>query len=543
MASAPNTPDFPGGHGAGPPEAPRKRALPALAPFFDGRAILVRSALSRRPRVLTGMRVRKKLAVLHTVFTLLLGAVLLTTLRPAVRALVRAAEMDKSAAVLDIMTKTGAIGPGDDGGRSVRVGTPEELRIAARGAVVRALAQPGSAVAVEESVVGPGAVVFLGVVEGRHRFAALRERIPGAHEKAARLYMIVGGALLGAYVLVALALELLVLPNNVYIPVRRMLDADLAVQQGRPEGELIPSDAIPADELGAIMRSRNESVLKLRAQGAALRDALARLESVANDLKRKNHLLETARRNLADADRLAGLGILSAGIAHELNTPLAVVKGLAERLAEEPARGLDPAEAQLMLRVVGRLERLSESLLDYARVRPPSTRPAELRAIVEEAMTLVRLDRDARSVELSNGVGPGLTADCDPDRMVQVFVNLVRNAVDAVRGRDGARVWVEGASSRRDGRSWASVTVNDNGPGIDPGVLPRLFEPFVTTRLDSHGTGLGLAVAEGIVREHAGLVLARNRPDGGAAFEVLLPREAAVAPAVAPQAGDNEEPP
>src|SRR6185436_11426017 len=151
------------------------------------------------------------------------------------------------------------------------------------------------------------------------------------------------------------------------------------------EQEIISDSLIPADELGEIMRSRNRTVTALRAHEAALAEALAELERVATDLKRKNHLLEAARRNLADADRLASLGMMSAGIAHELNTPLAVVKGLADKLNHSAEKRLDPAEAALMVRVVGRLERLGDSLLDFARARPPQTSPVELRAIVDEA--------------------------------------------------------------------------------------------------------------------------------------------------------------
>lgn len=86
---------------------------------------------------------------------------------------------------------------------------------------------------------------------------------------------------------------------------------------------------------------------------------------------------------------------------------------------------------------------------------------------------------------------------------------------------------IEADTSQREGRSWVSISVTDNGPGIDPEMLERLFEPFASTRLDAYGTGLGLAVAEGIVREHGGLILARNKADGsGAVFEVILPARA-----------------
>src|SRR5262249_55498056 len=140
-----------------------------------------------------------------------------------------------------------------------------------------------------------------------------------------------------------------------------------------------------------------------------------------------------------DADRLASLGIMSAGIAHELNTPLAVIKGLTERMNRQVDGGrpsLDTAEAQLMLRVVNRLERLSESLLDFARVRPPATRPAEIKALIDEALTLVRLDREAQGTEITNLTTDPIDCECDSDRIVQVLVNLVRNALDAARSRD-----------------------------------------------------------------------------------------------------------
>jgi signal transduction histidine kinase len=113
--------------------------------------------------------------------------------------------------------------------------------------------------------------------------------------------------------------------------------------------------------------------------------------------------------------------------------------------------------------------------------------------------------------------------------MLQVFVNLIRNAVDAVRrgGADsperGVAVSAEGVE--RDGVGWICVRVSDDGRGIDPEMLPTLFEPFVSDTLDARGTGLGLAVAEGIVREHGGTLIARNRAHRrGAVFEIMMPR-------------------
>jgi signal transduction histidine kinase len=102
--------------------------------------------------------------------------------------------------------------------------------------------------------------------------------------------------------------------------------------------------------------------------------------------------------------------------------------------------------------------------------------------------------------------------------------NVIRNAVDALSRKGGTTVRIEATRVERSGSPQLSITVTDDGPGIDASVLPHLFEPFVSTRLDSRGTGLGLAVAEGIVKEHKGMLLARNRTDQpGAIFEVVLP--------------------
>lgn len=369
-------------------------------------------------------------------------------------------------------------------------------------------------------------------------FVVAQAMIPEARRAVLELYAITIVAILAMYGLIAAFLEMFVLPQNVYGPIARMLEADDAVQEGDADNEIIDEKFIPADEIGSIMRSRNQTVLSLRQHERDLAEALGRFEIVAADLKRKNHLLENAKRNLADADRLASLGMLSAGIAHELNTPLTVVKGLAEKLDDSQGEGLSASEARLLVRVVGRLERLGESLLDFARVRPPQTNPSKPAELVEEAVTLVRLDRDAKAVRIENHVNPSIVIACDGDRMMQVLVNLIRNAVDAVHDvEEGGVVEITGELFERDGAEWVSLKVTDNGPGIESELIESLFDPFVSSRLDAKGTGLGLAVAEGIVREHGGVILAHNRAQQrGAVFEVVLP---VVPPGEGPGATDG----
>jgi two-component system NtrC family sensor kinase len=335
------------------------------------------------------------------------------------------------------------------------------------------------------------------------------------------------------YVLAVLLLELLVMPRYVYQPIQATLEADEAVQDGDRLSEVIPETRIPGDEIGDIMRSRNATVEKLREKELTLERALARLGELAQDLQRKNDQLENARKGMAAQDRLATIGLLSASVAHELNTPLSVIRGTVEKLLETVDNGHERARLERVGRMADRLHRISESLLDFSRVRgEEQRRPASLRTLLDEAWGLLAFDDRASGVQFANDVAPQAYALGDYERLMQVFVNLLKNGLYALDGPG-----VIHAQSRTEidkGSSYVVVDVDDTGPGIPPDVLPSLFEAFVSTRLDSRGTGLGLTVAEGIVQQHGGQIVAANRPEGGARLTVKLPAARVPKPAEAP---------
>lgn len=331
-----------------------------------------------------------------------------------------------------------------------------------------------------------------------YRRVSLPSEFYDAALRRARIHLFV--ALGTIYVLSIVVLEFIIMPQYVYQPLRLMLDADQATQHDDREREMIDPRFIFNDEIGQIMHSRNATVAQLRQHEDDLAGALKQLE---------------------EQDRLVSLGLLSTSVAHELNTPLAVLQGSIEKLLETTQDSPTLDRVARMLRVTQRLRKISEGLVDFARVRKQETEPVALRPIIDESWNLVAIDEKAAAVTFSNLVDPKETVLGNPDRLIQVFVNLLRNALLAIT--DGGEIRADSRHFQRSGQTWTACSILDNGPGIPADILPNLFEAFVSTRLDSRGTGLGLTVAEGIVAQHGGTISASNRPEGGACLQVTLP--------------------
>jgi len=314
------------------------------------------------------------------------------------------------------------------------------------------------------------------------------------------LFLVLGGI----YILAVVLLESAIMPLYVYRPLRKLLAADAATQAGDRERELVPPEEILGDEIGQIMASRNETVSALR---------------------RREDELAAALRRLEEQDRLVSLGLLSASVAHELNTPLAVLNGSLEKLIETTRDAPTLERLARMQRVTQRLRRISESLVDFSRVRKDQMEPTAILPLIDEAWSLVAIDEKSSNVEFSNQVRAEHRVTGNSDRLLQVFVNLLRNALNATQSSGNApgRIEVRSRRELREGKPSIVITVEDNGHGIPAHVLPDIFDAFVTERLDARGTGLGLTVAEGIITQHGGTITASNRPQGGACLEVSLP--------------------
>lgn len=457
---------------------------------------------SRIARYFGDLKIRPKLMVLHNLFFLVLSSAIYFSLIPPFESRIGAARDREMRLVTQMFSDERPLPP--DAGMDIyayQQGTAAELGMPAD--VIDWLnAHPGATFA------DPARSDYLYRKEKSSGFYR-RLRLPRAfHDSIVTtakwtLFVVLGLT----YILAVLLLELLIMPEYVYRPIRLMLDADRATQRGDRDNEFVDRQFILDDEIGQIIRSRNDTIAELRRHETALEE--------------KNALLETAKRNLEQQDRLASLGLMSASIAHEMNTPLAVLHGSVEKLLETTQDPQTRERLQRMMRVARRMRTICEGLLDFARPRKQETKPVALRPLIEECWALVGFDEKADAVRFHNEISPSAIVMGNPHRLIQVFVNLLRNAMHAVQsgGNVAARSSVH---NKQDGR-WITVLVEDDGPGIPAHVLPDIFEAFVTSRLDARGTGLGLTVAEGIVHQHGGTIAASNGPEGGARLEVCLP--------------------
>jgi len=254
--------------------------------------------------------------------------------------------------------------------------------------------------------------------------------------------------------------------------------------------------------------------------------------------------LKRLEEQLIQAEKLAAMGQMLAGVAHELNNPLTAILGVTELLRERESAD-EPTKRQLELthRQARRAARIVQNLLEFSRPASPQKKPLDVNNLIERTLQLHEhsLRRNNIEVDFRQQSGlPGVVGDAN--QLIQVFLNLVTNAEQAIREiRESGRIQIR--LGQKDGR--LIVTVQDDGVGIRPEALPRIFDPFYTTKRPGGGTGLGLSICMSIIREHGGHIEADSLPAGGTAFTVYLPAssepmpDAPPAPAV-PRAASSE---
>jgi hypothetical protein len=298
---------------------------------------------------------------------------------------------------------------------------------------------------------------------------------------------------------------------------------------GKRLGELLPIEPIPEPDEGLREVSLNDSegnhrylqisVAPLRQQGAEEQRVL-----VVQDISSRIEM----ERELKEKDRLASLGMLAAGVAHEVNTPITGISSYAQMLlADTPET--DPRFGLLkkVEKQTFRAAQIVNNLLEFARNRRPEQGPVALLSVISETLDLLRERMEENGVTLDwQPPAEEIAITGNAGELMQVFTNLAMNAVDAMNG--GGTL----AFSVVSDDDWVWATVQDTGPGISPTELDKIFQPFFSSKLGSGGTGLGLAITYNIVRRHGGTIRVISHPGEGSRFVVELPRKA-------PQSAEN----
>ncbi len=357
-----------------------------------------------------------------------------------------------------------------------------------------------------------------GVLEGGHDAsvtsvtgAEIRVWVPaGGRGDAARRSLFL--FYLGLTAATVLLLTYVLLTYFIVRPIDRLRLASERLASGRLRTSVPVQGAAEVARLAATF---NEMAAQLREDRASLQQRLEELEHTTAELT-------TAQEQLIRSARLAAVGRLSAGVAHEIGNPLAAIRGLLDLMQ---TGDLSPdEEKEFVTRIQRESERIHHTirdLLDFSRNEPNQEGRIESSADIAEVVsdTVKLIDRQSRfrDIEIALGLDEGLPrVRGDHERLRQLLLNLLFNAADALGGKGR----IEVRASNGDGA--VELIVADDGPGIDRAILDQVFDPFVTTKAPGQGTGLGLAVCYTIVERLGGTIEAANQERGGAAFRVRL---------------------
>jgi two-component system C4-dicarboxylate transport sensor histidine kinase DctB len=253
----------------------------------------------------------------------------------------------------------------------------------------------------------------------------------------------------------------------------------------------------------------------------ALQAVSAELERKTLELKRTDAILQQARDAAVQAGKLTMLGQMSAGMTHELNQPLAALHTLSDNAVQliEHERVAEARENLVLIgQLAQRMGRIVTQLKVFARKEPAAMGPVSVARAVDNALMIVEPTRRESGVGIQAAIDPALQVQADAVRLEQVLVNLLRNGLDALAGREAPLLRV---SAERAGAQ-VRIAVQDNGAGIAEETLAHLFEPFHTTKPAGQGLGLGLALSLAIVEGFGGQLAGRNLAGGGAEFSVTL---------------------
>jgi two-component system NtrC family sensor kinase len=282
------------------------------------------------------------------------------------------------------------------------------------------------------------------------------------------------------------------------------------------------------DEVGDLAHSFNSMSLQLR---AANEEIVTWAKTLEDRVVQKTKELRSAHEHMLHVEKMASMGKMAAVVAHEVNNPLSGILTYAKLLRKWVGSGQAEhekrEEAMQCLDLIAAESRrcgdLIKNLLSFSRTAPMNLQPTDLREVIDRSLLLVRHQLELGGIELQLKLAHDLPrVPCDPAEIEQVLLALIMNAIDAMPR--GGNLWIE--TRRGNDETQIEIKVRDDGAGIAPNVLPQIFEPFMTTKENGRGVGLGLAISRGIVERHNGRIEVTSELGRGTTFTVTLPSQA-----------------
>jgi len=256
------------------------------------------------------------------------------------------------------------------------------------------------------------------------------------------------------------------------------------------------------------------------------------VQQAQRELEQTVHTLKSTQAQLVQSEKLSAVGEFVAGVAHELNNPLAAVMGFSELIKDSEADEKRRRHLDLIYQSSQRCQKIVQSLLSFARRHQPERKPVSVNRLVEDVLEMVAYQLRASNVEVARRLSSQLPlALADGHQIQQVLINLINNARQAIEGNQASGQIIITTNS---GSDCIRISVQDNGPGIAPENLTRIFDPFFTTKEVGQGTGLGLSLCYGLIKEHGGNISVASQPGAGATFVIELP--------AASEPNQNEQP-
>jgi len=342
------------------------------------------------------------------------------------------------------------------------------------------------------------------------------EAFAGSHRLTRHIYVVIAATVAGAIGVSWL------LAWYVTAPIRALSEAAHGLARGDFETALVDAHTTRRDEIGALYAAFEHMADQLKDRHVRLETRVGLTEA---ELRKVEAKLKGTLEAAARSERLAALGRLASGVAHEIRTPLTSLKLFLQSVQEDIAISPEQSEDyQIAMRQVARIETTIDHFLNFARPQQPVLADLDFSKLVDDALEVVQPRANQQEVEIHKQIAPELPrARGDMRQLGEVLVNLLVNALEAMPdgGRLGISVSSETSEPGAARTGWVRIDVSDTGGGIPQEDLDRLFEPFFTTK--ATGSGLGLAIIHGTVERHGGTVQVDTRLGAGTTFSVRLP--------------------